>query len=1119
MADFTFEPFAQGEIARLEELRLLAEEGRVDAEIALGRSAEIVGELEQLIGLAPFRERFRGQLMLALYRAGRQADALAAYRRARQMLIDELGVEPGQELRDLERAILAQEEWLAGEPPARTRVPRRESRRVVTLVLAELDVGRPDADLEALRPLTKQQLAAAERVLEHHGAAVEQFPDGTLMGVIGTSVAHEDDALRGLRAAIELRDQGITSRAVVDTGEVLVSEDHEVSGPAIRAAALLLAAAAPGTILARRASRRLTAHAAGFGTKLSLDGSAAWPLLDVRSDAPTLPVRLDVPFVGRERELFALREAFARTAQEKTPRLLTVVGEPGIGKSRLAHVFTDELGNEARVAVGRCVAYGKGMTYSPLHDLVRVLAADDTFDALSARIATVEDADAIARRLVGTFGFTDEVHPVEEIQWAARRFFEALARERPLVLLLEDLHWAECTFIDLLTHVVSVGEDAPILLVCMTRPELFEEHPDWGRLKERASSLRLEGLPSEEAEELVARLDLGMLSDDRQRSVVEAADGNPFFLEQLIEFALESTEEVPSLPPSLQALLGARIDRLGPGERAVLDCAAVVGRDFSMDAVAELLPAGAGRTLRRHFEKLSGRGFVEHRPPGIPFEEALRFRHVLFQEAAYRSLPKERRAGLHERLALWLEERSDPVGPEVVGYHFEQAYRYGTELGVADDKARELAVQAGEKLGAAGESALARNDLPAAVNLLARATALLEAGGRSCLDWRVDLGAALFHVGQGARALMVLDEALVAAGATGQPALEWRAKLERNYVVSQLEPGALSVEEGLHAAEQAVLALEGLGDERALARAWLSVTQGRFWLGKHQGALEASERAVAHARQVRDRQAETSALRVRCMALWSGLTPAAEAASKCEEIAANAENKEVVACALQNLAGLRAMLGQFEGARRLVDQSLSIYEELGLTVRVAITMGLFSAAVHGLAGDPSAAERDQLKAIAVLESSGEKAARSTIMACFAGTLHDLGRYSEAERQADLSLAIAGEDDYDAHNRVSVVRAKLAARRGEHDLAGEAIEEVVRQADATDDIEARGYHRMDKAEVLLLAGKPSSAAACLEEAIDLLERKGNVVLAAKARSQLTDIDVSRGSGPTQERATA
>ena len=532
LADFTFEPFTQSEIARLEERKLIAEEGRIDAELELGRSMELVSEIERLIEKAPFRERFRAQLMLALYRAGRQADALHAYRQARETLVAELGIEPGQELRDLERAILAQEEGLAGK--SRLRTPTGpSSRKIVTMLFVELGARGQGADAEALLVLGRERLAAAEQVLKLHGAAIEQFPDGTLMGVFGTPAAHEDDSLRALRAAVDLREQAIVSRAVVETGEVLVGAAGAVSGPAIRAGTLFLAAAPAGEILVGPGTQLLTAHAARYGAPVAIDESTAWPLRAVTASQAIAPPHIEGPFLGRTQELSDLCDAFARSARDRNPTLRTVVGEPGVGKSRLASVFADQLGGEARVARGRCVAYGKGVTYAPLRDIVRGLAPlADTPEDLSALVKGTDDADAIARRLAGAVGFNDEAYPVEEVRWAARLFVERLARDRPLVLIIEDLHWAESTFLDLLDHIVSVGGNAPIFLLCTARPELLDEHPDWNAPGEYRGSLELERLAFEDAGELASRLDLGSsrvtndVVSSRDRAVIHSSSSN-----------------------------------------------------------------------------------------------------------------------------------------------------------------------------------------------------------------------------------------------------------------------------------------------------------------------------------------------------------------------------------------------------------------------------------------------------------------------------------------------------------------------------------------------------------------------------------------------------------------
>jgi DNA-binding SARP family transcriptional activator/tetratricopeptide (TPR) repeat protein len=1109
LADFTYEPFAQVEIARLEELRLLAEEERIEAELALGKSTGLVAELEELVARAPLRERRRTQLMLALYRSGRQADALAAYRDARETLIEELGVEPGPELRELERAILAQEDWLAGERPARRERPAApETRKVITVVFAELASAAAEADLEALQPLIERLLERAEEVLERHGAVMERLPDGTLMGVFGRTEAHEDDAVRGLGAAVALRELRVASHAAVETGEVLAGGGAKVSGAPLRAGARLLAAAAPGEVLVGEATRRLAAHAAHFAPFPS-DGAPVWRLLDLIPAAPVRAIRVDVPLVGREAELAGLRAAFARTVRDRCPTLVTLVGEPGVGKSRLAREFCEGLEGEALVLVGHCLAYGDGITYWPLREAIVELVGEESAEALAALVAGADDSDGIARRLAAAAGFLDEAYPVEETRWATRRLFETLARTRPLVLVFDDVHWAEPTFLDLLRHVVEVGQEAPLLLVCIARPELFEEHPDWTRSHGRATTLTLEALNPAQAEELVSGLDsTGTLPPERRTRVIEAAQGNPLFLEQLVAFAREKGDD-PGLdvPPTLQALLAARLDRLGPGERAVAECAAVVGRSFSGSAVAELMPAQARGTLPRHLEALTRKELLEPERSTLPFEDVFRFRHVLIQEAAYRSLPKQRRAALHEDLAGWLEQgpaRLAGDADEIAGYHLEQAYRFRTELGGADGGARALALRAGERLSAAGKSALDRNDLPAAVNLLTRATSLYETAGRPRLDLLVDLGAALWPLGEGRRALAVLDEALQAARSAGEPALEWRARLERNYVIGQLEPHALPIGDNLRTAERAVQVLEPLGDDRALARAWLSVAQDRFWLGKIESSLDASARAVEYAQRAGDRQEEISALRIRSMALWSGPTPTAEAARGCEELLAAAPNKELAAHALRDLGGIRAMQGEAEEARHLVERSLAIYEELGLSLRLAATLVTYGAQVYHLAGDLAAAERELRRALGLLESIGEKGVRSVAAALLAYTLYEGGRYSQAERYVEMGERLAGEDDYVSNTKLRSVRAKILARRGEIEAGKAAVDEAVRMVDATDDLDSRGDAWLDRAEVFWLIGQPKEAASSLERAIELLKRKGNVVLAGRARARLNQL---------------
>ena len=683
LLDFAYEPFAQEAIVELHELRLLAAEERVEAALALGKAAELIVELEQLTASSPFRERLWAQLMLALYRAGRQADALAAYGRAREGLVEELGVEPGSELRELERAILAQDESLAAQSlgPARP-VDAHESRKVVTVLFAEIDLENETAtgaDLEVLRVEVEAMVERAAEVLERHGATSRRLPGGVIMGVFGSPLAHEDDALRSLRAALELRGLACRSRMGIETGEVLATDAGEVSGPVVKTATSLLASASAGEVLLGEATHTLTADAAE-SERLTSGRITAWRLGDLATVGAGRALRLDVALVGRQSELAELQTAFGRALHGRCPQLVTIVGDPGIGKSRVVKEFGDAIAARAQLFTGGCLAYGEGSTYWPLQQVLRQIAPDDTIHELRKIVAGVEGGEEIVRFLEAAVVLDDARHSVDGIRWAARRLFEQLASEHPLVLVFEDIHWAGPTFLDLIHDICRPGSGAPILVACLARPDLLDEHPDWGEPIGHRTVLRLEALTLEEARQLVGRLDSARALTREQRAwVVEAADGNPLFLEQLVALALERGTAAFDVPPTLQALLAARLDRLGPGERVVVECAAVVGREFWASAVREILPPEARGTLRRHLEALSRKELTEPEPSALPFEDVYRFRHVLIQEAAYRSLPKARRAELHGRLGESLDQGSAGEvanEDELIGYHLEQSYSY-----------------------------------------------------------------------------------------------------------------------------------------------------------------------------------------------------------------------------------------------------------------------------------------------------------------------------------------------------------------------------------------------------------------------------------------------------------
>ncbi|MGZ4354361.1 MAG: BTAD domain-containing putative transcriptional regulator, partial [Gaiellaceae bacterium] len=634
LADFTYEPFAQAEIARLEGLRASAVELRIDADLALGRDG-LVPELEALVAADPVRERLRAQLMLALYREGRQAEALAAYREARTALVEELGIEPGPELRELEAAILRQDEALT-RPAQVSSPPQRKLATILYADLADSTGLAVSLDPEALRSLLQRYFDAASAAVSRHGGVVEKFVGDAVMAVFGSPLAHEDDALRAARAAVEVRDAvgrldeevardlgvSLQVRIGLATGEVLAgggAGEPLATGPAVIVASRLQLEVEPGEIAVDELTRRLTAGAGSFESLGDVDlrglrqPMQAFRLEELSEEAPALVRRLDAPLVGRRDELAALRGALDAAVRGRALKAVAVLGAPGIGKSRLTRELLDAVAEEATVLRGRCDAYGEGTTFRPLREAL------GSTEAVAAVLEGEPEAEAIASRLEAVFR-SDTAVPVEEVPWAFRRYCETLAARRPVVLALDDLHWAEPPLLDLVEYLAASARDAPILLVCIAREELAEERPAILGLGAR---LALEPLSDDEtntlADQLLPEAALDAETHDR---LVAAAEGNPLFLEQLVAHIAETGLLEP--PPTLRALLAARLDRLGPGERGVLERAAVVGRDFSVVDVTELLDAAAAPTAAAHLDVLARRGFIRH-VGGTAF----RFRHWL----------------------------------------------------------------------------------------------------------------------------------------------------------------------------------------------------------------------------------------------------------------------------------------------------------------------------------------------------------------------------------------------------------------------------------------------------------------------------------------------------------
>jgi predicted ATPase/class 3 adenylate cyclase len=1349
LADFPYEPFAQAEIARLEDLRVAAVEQVIEAKLALGRHGEVIAQLERLVEEHPYREHLHAQLMLALYRADRQADALQAYQNARRQLVEELGIEPGTRLRELEAAVLAQDESLAVETPAEPPEPAATVAEpisvapaaepqigelptgVVTFLMTDIegssalwdadpeamaaslelhdelvigtaeeyhgillksqgegdstltvfprasdavsfsaalrraldsvtwhgdidlrvrialhtgeaheragdyfgpalnrtarirgladggltllsqatkeivheqlppdlelvdlgvhelrDLSRPErvfelrptgattvslpasareirktvsvlftgvmyavpalegVDTEARRRVSAHALAGIRTVLERHGATVEEYPGDALIAVFGVPLLHEDDALRAVRAAVELRQTlpklageraptlgiALAARVGIATGEIVAGRATHAQLPAtgetVNAARRLEELAEPDEILVDEATHRLIRDSV-TDEPASLDGlrgedAGAYRLGALRPEG-TRRRGLASPLVGRSRQLSALRTTYDAATRHRAPHLVTVLGAAGVGKSRLVDDFTRTLRADATVLCGRCLAYGDGITYWPLAELVRNLAGEAGGEArpelrtvLTAELAADPKADVIADVLAEAIGLDDGGgYSLEKIFWAARRLFEVLAQSRPLVVVFDDLQWAEPTFLDLIEHVAELARDSPLVVICMARPELLDDRPGWGGGKLNAASIMLEPLTREESRELVENL-VAALTPDAAARIATACEGHPLFAEELIAMLIDDGQlrieddywtlvGVPGalpLPPTIQALLGARIDRLPEEERTLLTRASVEGHVFHREAARRLAPPALNTAVDRCLMSLVRRDMIRPERSSVGDDDAFRFRHILIRDAAYRSLPKETRAELHACYADWLESAAGSrvnEFEEILGYHLEQAHRFLTQLGRADDGTAALGARASERLESAGHRALRRSDRAAAVTLLERAVALASDEMPRRARLLPELGAALIEAGRLADADSVLADATQAAEVTGDECAAARALIQ-NQVLRLHRGESAGTAEASAVVERVIPVFQAAGDERGLVSA-LRLRAWDYWIeARAEAAAAAFEEAAEHARRGGLEHERIEILGWIASSLFFGPTPVATAIDRCEAIRRElGENLLAVASILEPLAGLHAMEGRFDKARALLDTSQSAFEELGLSLNSAVSH--HTAVVELLAGDPAAAERCLRKGYAALEEMGDRALLSTTAAFLAQALLAQSRDDEAERLARVSADLAVEDDVITQAMWRGVQATIHARRGGLPEAERMARRAVALAERTDFLNHRAEALVVLATVLDRQGRSEGAHEALTGALSLYERKGNLVAAGQVRAAL------------------
>jgi class 3 adenylate cyclase/predicted ATPase len=990
----------------------------------------------------------------------------------------------------------------------------------VTLVFCDLSGSTSlgeRLDPESVRDLMFRYFHTVRSAIERHGGTVEKFIGDAVLAVFGVPVAHEDDALRALRAAAEMRDRlerlndelerrfgsRIALHIGVNTGEVVVgdpaSNETFVTGDAVNVAARLQQAAQENEILVRERSLLLARDAVSVEPlePLKLKGKSellpVYRLLGVSPGPSVRAPRLDRPIVDRRPELAALLELFDVSVAGSRCMLATIVGEPGVGKSRLLAELEAAVSGRASVLSGRCLAYGEGITFWPLAELVREAA--DIRDGLPA-----EEALGRLERLAGpevagpvsaAIGLSGEAGDRDTIVWAFRRLFEELAADRPLVALVEDLHWAEPTLLELLAHLRDRAA-APILLLCTARPELLESTPGW------EATVRLEPLQLDEVGELIDDFALG---GDARAKVVEASGGNRLFAEELAYLLREHPEE-SAIPTTLSALLTARLDSLPDEERRIAERASVEGVVFHRGALLELSPADERPAVQDAIARLAARDLVQPAKADYAHEAAFRFRHGLIRDAAYNGLPKRVRAELHERFAAWLQLRASESGrdqEELVGYHLEQTVRYRAELGLLDDRELELAKRASGLLAVAGRRALARGDAPAAVTLLERAASLLEDEALERLALLLDLGEALREAGELARADETLRGVIERAEAAGDGRLEARGRLEHAFLQRYFDREA-RVDDLLRVAEEAAVVFEEHGDDAGLSRS-LRLAGDAHWSHCRIGAMaEAYERALAYARRRGDHRELAGIYQGLVRSTFAGPMPADAAIVHCEEILRQAPPDRTLEAMIAGVVGLlEAMRGRFDEARASGARSIALFEELGKPVSVAAVRG-WAAAIELHANAPEEGEAILRPAVETLTARGETGNLSTVAAYLAQALYAQGRLDEAEQATETSERCAAADDIHAQVAWRVSRARVKASRGAVEQAETLAREAAALAGETDYLNLQGEALAGLGEVALAAGR-GDAVESLRRALEAYSAKGNVVAAAAVRAVL------------------
>jgi class 3 adenylate cyclase len=1028
-----------------------------------------------------------------------------------------------------------------------------EVRKMVTVVFTDI-VGSTSLgerlDPEAFKGVLTEYFRRMRKALERHGGLLEKYIGDAMLGVFGIPHLHEDDALRAVRAAVEMRAAlhelnielldtygiAIQSRTGVNTGEVIQGDISQrqtlVFGDTVNIAARLEQAAGPNEILIGKTTFHLTRQAVSAepveelvlkGKREPLTAYRLESVADVWGRAP----RAGSTLVGRTGELAALQASFARASEQRKCERVTVIGPAGVGKSRLVEEFVVQLGPTATVVKGRCLPYGDKITYWPLRELIRDAigavesdSAEVSREKLTYFLAPINEGPLVGELLGQVLGLRSAGARPDEIAWAVRWFLEVLARPRPAVLVLDDVQWADPVLIEFLSEaqIRSVG---PMLFLYLVRLDADDDASDWLIENHAGSSIVLESLAEDYAYALVEDVLGGHLSRDASSRIVQKADGNALFIEELLLMLIDQGRLLRTnehwrladgvdrieLPPTIRALLAARLDRLETNERSVVDTAAVIGKIFPAAAVENLVDERTRQRVDVLLQQLVTKGLMQEdsvEPDGKVF----RFRHLLIQDVAYDSMSKRRRAELHESFARWLQtnaaDRADEY-EELVGYHLEQVYHYRAELGALRDSRRLLGEEAASWLSAAARRVLALGAPASAARLLRRSSNLLSDQGPARLDVLLDLGEALLQTGDLVEAGKAIAKAESEASAAANQNAKARARMLSLLRQFQFDAEQASVLISRESPEL-LRTFDDAGDQLGLARTWrllanIEILHCRF--GRAAGNFQ---RAADHANASGNWREECDNLAWLVIASVWGPTSVTSALTTCTDVYARAgHDLTLQITTLLGSAILQAMLGFPEKARSLSQRAKSLLTDLGPTMFTEVTKGQACAYVEMYAGAASAAEREALESYRFLDELGNRVWLSSLAAMLAQATYAQNRWTEAEAYMEISALAAAPDDLDAQVRWRGVGARLSARTGNLAEADRLAGEALRFAEMTDFLDLHADSLVVRAEVLMLQTRRTESAAALAAALALYERKGNVVSAAEVRRLLNELE--------------